>query len=123
MIIVDTNVWIDHFHRPDPTLSVLLGELRSRIHPYVLGEIALGALRDRGKTLGALSDLPRAELALHEEVLRLIADRGLHGLGIGYVDAHLLASALLTPGSRLWTHDKRLAAAAERMDVLFKPLH
>lgn len=123
MIIVDTNIWIDHLHRPDPTLSRLLADQRSWIHPYVIGEILLENLEDRRQTAEVLGDMPQAEIAMHEEVLSLIADHFLYGIGIGHIDAHLLASAMLMPGTRVWTRDKRLAAAAERMSLAFKPLH
>jgi len=85
-------------------------------HPFVIGELALGRLGDRG-ILEALADLPRAAVATDSEVLGVIGRRGLADSGIGYLDAHLLAAAMLTPDARLWTRDRRLAAAAERLGL------
>lgn len=86
-------------------------------HPFVLGEIALGRLRDPDVVLGLLADLPQAVVAAEAEVLGFIRRHGLAGLGIGYVDAHLLAAARLTPDARLWTRDRRLAEAAQRLGL------
>ena len=86
------------------------------MHPFVLGEIACGSLADRALILDLLRDLPMAVVATSEEVLEFIERRELHGKGIGYVDAHLLASAALSAGTTLWTRDKRLRAAAEAQD-------
>lgn len=123
MIIVDTNVWIDHLNEADPTLIAIVDEVRQRIHPFVIGELALSNLRDRSTIIELLEAMPLAEAALHEEVMRLIADHDLYGSGIGYVDAHLLASAKLTLGSQVWTRDRRLAAACNRFGVSFQPPH
>jgi hypothetical protein len=90
-------------------------------HPFVLGEIALGRLRDPGVVLGLLADLPQAVVATDAEVLGFIRRHGLAGLGIGYVDAHLLAAARLTPDARLWTRDRRLAAAAHALGLASDP--
>lgn len=123
MIIVDTSVWIDHLNAADPTLIAILEEVGHRVHPFVIGELALGNLRDRRTVVGLLGAMPQAEPALHVEVMRLVAEHDLHGLGIGYVDAHLLASAKLMPGARVWTRDKRLAAACDRLGLSFEPRH
>jgi len=82
------------------------------MHPFVVGEIACGSLRDRGSILELLQDLPAALLASPDEVLGFIETHALHGKGIGYVDVHLLASVALTPGARLWTRDTRLLRVA-----------
>jgi len=87
------------------------------MHPFVLGELALGSLRQRDVILTSLRDLPQASVASDEEVLRFIAERRLFGLGIGYVDAHLLAAARLTAGATLWTRDARLRGAAGRLGL------
>lgn len=123
MIIIDTSVWIDHLRYADPILIALLGEGRQRVHPYVIGELALGNLRDRTTVLTFLERMPRAQLAEPDEVMRLITDRALHGLGIGYIDAHLLASAKLMPGSRLWTRDRRLSAVSERLGLSYQAIN
>ncbi|WP_323123858.1 type II toxin-antitoxin system VapC family toxin, partial [Burkholderia alba] len=86
MIIVDTSVWIDHINAADPMLIALLAEERVLIHPYVVGEISLGSLRNREVVLGALLDLPHAPVATPEETFYLIEREGLFNRGIGYVD-------------------------------------
>lgn len=111
MILIDTSVWVDHLRDGDRLLAELLNAGRVLAHPFVLGEIALGHLRRRETILAALHDLPRAPLATDAEVLALIGSNALMGLGIGYVDAHLLAAARLA-ASQLWTRDRRLARVA-----------
>jgi predicted nucleic acid-binding protein len=86
-------------------------------HPFVIGELALGTLRHPEDVLGALGKLPQAVRAQDAEVLLLIQARNLTGLGIGYVDVHLLASTMLTRDASLWTHDKRLAALASQLSL------
>jgi len=115
MILVDTSVWIDHLRNAEPALVRLLEGGRVLAHPFVTGELALGSLRQRDVILGALQDLPQAVAARDDEVLRFIDQNALFGLGIGYVDVHLLAAVRLTPGVSLWTRDKRLRAVAERL--------
>lgn len=119
MILVDTTVWIDHFRHAEPTLVGLLegGEVLG--HRWVTGELALGNLRDRGETLRLLGQLPQAAVATGSELLTFIERHGLAGLGIGYVDAQLLASTALSDGARLWTGDRRLRAAGERLGVAY----
>jgi len=116
MILVDTSVWIAHLRRGHPRLKSLLYANDALTHPFVVGEMACGALRNRCEILRYLAALPQARLADHREVLRLIEDRKLYGRGIGWVDAHLLASALLSR-CRLWTLDRRLALAAASLDI------
>lgn len=116
MILVDTSVWVDHLRIGDPELAALLQDGRVLVHPWVVGELALGQLWGRSEVLGLLQNLPHATVATDLEVLNLIEARHLFGLGIGYVDAHLLAATLLT-GAGLWTRDKRLAAAASRLGL------
>jgi predicted nucleic acid-binding protein len=117
MILVDTSVWIDHINASDPLLFSLLSEGRVLAHPYVIGEISLGSLRDREVVLGALLDLPRAPIATPEETFYLIEREGLFNRGIGYVDTSLLASARLHPGITIWTRDKRLKKVADELDL------
>lgn len=112
MILVDTSVWVDHMRAGDPALAALLDAGRVLTHPFVIGEIALGHLRDRSRILRDLSDLPKAIVATDAEVLALIVAQTLAGTGIGYVDAHILAAIRLTPGSALWTRDRRLSNVA-----------
>ena len=111
MILVDTSVWIAHFRKGGSGLAELLSEALVLVHPFVVGELACGDLRNRARILSDLEALPSAVSATHQEVMRLIEDRKLWGLGIGWVDGHLLASALLS-NCQLWTLDTRLVRAA-----------
>lgn len=117
MILVDTSVWVDHLRSGEPQLAALLEHGQVLIHPAVIGEIALGSLRQREQVLGALANLPRLTLATDAEVLRWIEAAPLWGRGIGFLDAHLLAAARLTPGTRLWTRDRRLREIAVAFDL------
>ena len=112
MILVDTSVWVDHLRRGDRGLVDLLERSAVVMHPFVVGELACGSLRDRASILGLLQDLPAAVVASTDEVLGFIDRHSLHGKGIGYVDVHLLAAVALTEGSRLWTRDARLRQVA-----------
>lgn len=117
MIVVDTSVWIDHLRSADRGLMSLLEDRQVLGHPFVLGELALGNLRQRRRVLIELARLPQAAVATEPEVLHLIEEEALYGRGIGYVDAHLLASLRLTPGTRLWTRDMRLHSVADELDL------
>jgi predicted nucleic acid-binding protein len=121
VILVDTSVWIDFLRRGDDQLAHLLNRSAVLGHPCVTGELSLGNVRNRDEILRLLRDLPQAIVAEHDEVFRLITARRLHGHGIGYVDAQLLAAARLTPDTALWTRDKRLARLAAGLDVSFEP--
>ena len=111
MILVDTSVWIDHFRSGGSKLGNLLSQTQVIVHPFVIGELACGNLKNRARILGDLEVLPSAVSATHEEVLRLIEVRQLWGMGIGWIDAHLLASAILSE-CQLWTLDANLLRAA-----------
>lgn len=117
MILADTSVWIDHLRAHDETLAALLDKGRILAHPFVIGELALGHLRQREIILGALLDLPQAIVATDAETFHFIGAHALHGRGIGYLDAHLLAAVRLTQGAKLWTHDRRLHDVAEALGV------
>ncbi len=117
MILVDTSVWVDHLRKNNRTLAEMLEGGRALTHPFIIGELALGMLRQRQTILASLQDLPRANTATDREVLFFIDRHRLAGRGIGYVDAHLLASAQLTVGATLWTHDKRLATIAAQLGL------
>lgn len=123
MILVDTSVWIDHLRRGDPELARLLDAGRVLAHPFVIGELALGSLRNRKTVLGALQDLPQACTATDAEVMNFIDRDELYGLGIGYIDAHLLAATRLSPGTLLWTRDKRLLIACGRLGLSASSMH
>jgi len=121
VILVDTAVWIDHFRDGDRELTELLDRSVVLAHPWVIGELALGNLRGRAEILRLLADLPQATIATPAELLALIEHRRLYGIGIGYVDAQLLAATMLTDGATLWTRDRRLNAAAQQLDVAYTP--
>jgi predicted nucleic acid-binding protein len=123
VILADTSVWIDHLRRTDEILTDLLSRQQVLTHPLVIGELAVGHLRSRDVVLKTLQELDRAIAARDDEVLRLIERERLFGLGLGYVDAHLLASARLTAGTLLWTRDKRLSAVAERLSLAARVTH
>jgi predicted nucleic acid-binding protein len=116
MILVDTSVWVDHLRASDPALVDLLERAEVLMHPAVVGEVALGNLRDRDEILTAMGALPHAVVADDPEVMQLIESEGLHGHGIGYLDACVLAAARLS-AARLWTRDGRLATIAGELGV------
>jgi predicted nucleic acid-binding protein len=120
VILVDTSVWVDHLRTANPILVRLLEQGRVLVHPFIVGELALGNLRDRRMTLSALEQMPQAVRARDDEVLNFIETSRLHGLGIGYVDAHLLASARLTADTTFWTRDKRLSSVSEQLFLAFR---
>jgi predicted nucleic acid-binding protein len=123
MVLVDTSVWVDHLQRSNAELAALLNRGQVLVHPFVVGELALGSLQQRSTILEALRNLPACASATDAEVLGFINTHALHGIGIGFVDAHLLASSRLTPAAKLWTLDKRLQAAATRLDLSFTLSH
>jgi predicted nucleic acid-binding protein len=118
MILVDTSVWIDHLRQGDSNLKQLLAQAQAMCHPMVVGELACGNLTSRSMVLALLADLPSATVASEAEVLGFIQAQSLFGLGIGYVDVHLCASAQLH-GVQLWTRDKRLQAVAVRLELAY----
>jgi predicted nucleic acid-binding protein len=117
VILVDTSVWIEHLRSASAILTELLGDCEVLGHPFVLGELALGNLRQRDEILRVLRRLPQATSASHGEVLQFIERETLFGRGIGYVDAHLLAAVRLTVASKLWTRDRRLQAVATQLGL------
>lgn len=121
MILPDTSIWIDQLRAGDPELIAQLEIGTIVIHPWVIGEIALGNLAHRSRTLQALKELPAAPIVAIAEVFDIIEERSLHGLGIGYVDVQILASALAVPGTMLWTRDQRLHSAATRLGMAHGP--
>ena len=116
MVLVDTSIWIDHFRRRDPVLANLLDQASVLMHPFIRGELACGNFRDRQAMLNDLAALPRTISATDPEALKLLEGRALWGRGLGWVDVHLLASALLSDCA-LWTRDERLAVAARHVGV------
>lgn len=112
MILADTSIWIDHLRRKLPPMETLLQEGSVIMHPFIVAELALGSLNRRTVFLEELDRLLRVNVAQTNEVRSMIEAHALHGKGIGFVDAHLLASCLLTPGTRLWTRDSALQSVA-----------
>ena len=112
MYLADTSIWIDFLAFKYPILSNYLNKGEIYMHPYVVAEVALGSLSDRKGILSFMNGLPLIEMATHEEIMSLIEVQGLYSQGLGYVDTHLLASAMLTPQTLLWTKDKRLLKLA-----------
>lgn len=117
MILVDTSVWVDHLRKSDVGLRKLLLSGQVLSHPLVIGELAMGSFTRRDLLIKELGDLPKAEVADDEEVLHFVSRESLFGLGIGYIDAHLLAAVRLMPGTLLWTRDKRLREIAFRFHL------
>jgi len=118
VILVDTSVWIDHFRVASlPLVDALKGE-QVLMHPFVVGELACGTLKNRREVLDLMERLPRAVVATDDEVLLFIEHNRLMGKGIGYVDAHLLAATSLTEGAQLRTRDRRLSEIAASLRLL-----
>jgi predicted nucleic acid-binding protein len=126
LILADTSIWIDYFrygNRPGnrPTRNKALREHLNRgqivIHPAIIAELALGSLHDRTQTLALLDLLPQVRVAQLSEVRRMIEARQLHSLGIGLIDAHLIAAVFINPSTVLWTEDKRLRNAADALGI------
>jgi len=114
VILADTSIWIDHFRSADAELRRIIEDDRLLCHPCVIGELALGSLRDRSDVIAFLSAQRGAVVATHDEIMIMIDRHGIFSMGIGYTDAHLLASVLLDHKVSLWTKDKRLRAAAKK---------
>jgi predicted nucleic acid-binding protein len=123
VILVDTSIWIDHWRTGDERLMRLLEAGQVLVHPFVVGELSLGNLLHRQQVLTALQDMPQATMATNTEVMGFIDQATLAGSGIGYIDAHLLAAVRLTPGSQLWSRDKRLSAVAVRLGLAYAAAH
>ncbi len=107
MVLVDTSVWVEHFRRGMNELEALLNDGQVVCHPFIVGELACGNLRNRAQILSLLATLPSSHLPEHEEVMHFIDQYRLMGKGLGYIDMHLLSSAMLT-NVPLWTLDKKL---------------
>ncbi len=114
MIVADTSVWVDYLQTGDPEMAAALHANLVAMHPMVLAELALGNPPKRQSFLASLHALPQAPMASEDELLVGIEARGMHGRGIGYVDAHLVSSCLIS-GYTLWTHDRRLGDIADEV--------
>jgi predicted nucleic acid-binding protein len=118
MILVDTSVWIDHFYQSDENLKELLLANQVCIHPFILGELSCGNIRNRKEILSLLRTLKSIDLVLDEEVFILIEERKFFGKGLGFIDIHLLASALIHHVP-IWTRDKALRQAASQLGISY----
>lgn len=119
MILVDTSIWIEHLRKGNARLKELLIEGLVACHPFIIGELACGNLKKRGEIILLLHALPTVNTISNDEALYFIEEKRLTGLGIGIVDVHLLASAIIT-NTPLWTADRRLKEVARRLDILYK---
>ncbi|MGB9071762.1 MAG: PIN domain-containing protein [Terriglobales bacterium] len=117
MILADTSVWIDHLRSGNKEMRRLLNQGHIVIHPFIIAELALGSPKERAKTLALLDLLPQVRAAQLSEVRSMIEARHLYGLGIGLIDAHLLASVFLYPSTLLWTKDRQLRKVAEALGI------
>ena len=117
MILADTSIWIDHLRSGNKELSKQLSQGNVAIHPFIIAELALGSLRERARTLALLDLLPHVRAAQQSEVRLMIETRRLYGLGIGLIDAHLIASVFINPYTLLWTRDKPLRKVADGLGV------
>lgn len=120
MVLVDTSVWVNHLRHGEPNLERLLNDGEVMCHPFVIGELACGSIRNRTEILSLLQILTLATEATHDEVLQFIERNYLMGKGLGYIDVHLCASALLT-GVPMWTYDRRLNETNEGLGIGYKP--
>src|SRR4030066_1098762 len=118
MILVDTSVWVSHLRDGNAELANLLNDGRVLCHPWIVGELACGNLKDRAVILSFLQSLPMSTEAEHDEVLSFIENNRLMGEGMGYVDVHLITSAVLM-GVSIWTLDKKLAQAADSLHIKY----
>ncbi len=118
MVLVDTSIWVSHLRKGNAKLGKLLNHGMVVCHPFIIGELACGNIKNRGEILSLLQALPMAIQAEHEEVMKLIEDQALMGKGLGYGDVHLLASALLS-GVPIWTYDKKLLGVSKILGLNF----
>jgi predicted nucleic acid-binding protein len=116
MVLVDTSVWVAHFRDGNIGLEVLLNKGRALTHAFIVGELACGNLRNRAEILSYLDALPKAVHAEHQEIMAFIENHRLMGKGLGYIDMHLLASAMLSKVP-LWTIDKKMGETASMLGI------
>jgi hypothetical protein len=119
MVLVDTSIWISHFRENNFHLKKLLLDESVACHPFIIGELACGNIKNRKEIMSLLQALPQSLIADHDEILAFIEHNKLMGIGIGLIDVHLLASSLLSD-LPLWTADKRLRTTASKVNILYK---
>jgi predicted nucleic acid-binding protein len=117
VILADTSVWVGHLRASNPQMVDLLNRGKIAMHPFIVAEIALGSLKNRRQMLGAMDMLRKLKVAQLSEVRRMIEAHALYSKGIGLTDAHLIASCLLTPGTRLWTRDTGMKKVATTLGI------
>jgi len=118
MVLVDTSVWVAHLRHGQIGLEALLNEGHVVCHPFIIGELACGNLKNRSEILSLIQALPLATPAEHEEVMQFIENYSLMGKGLGYIDMHLLASAILSRVP-LWTLDKKLKRVSLKLGLAY----
>jgi predicted nucleic acid-binding protein len=123
MILVDTSIWVTHLHSTIEVLAALMERKEAATHPFVIGEVAMGSVRQRDLVIAELRKLPSVRVMMDRDVVSMIERHRLFGTGIGYIDAHLLAAALFVDDVTLWTHDRRLRRAAARLGVAAYPIN
>jgi predicted nucleic acid-binding protein len=117
LILADTSVWVDHLRAGNPRMQELLDSEQVIMHPMIVAELGLGSLHQRAKTLAELDGLLEVKVAQLSEVRSMIEAHRLYAKGIGLIDAHLVASCLITPGTQLWTRDTALKSVAKAVGV------
>lgn len=116
-VVVDTSIWIDYLRRGDDHLAELLDRAQVLMHPWILGELTLGGASRNPQVSALLNALSTAPLVSETELMTFIDARSLHGHGIGYVDAQLLAATSLAQGATLWSRDKSLRTVARNFGI------
>ncbi|NQT74183.1 MAG: PIN domain-containing protein [Chloroflexi bacterium] len=119
MVLVDTSIWVSHLRTGDTHLKSILQNGEVVCHPFIIGELACGNIKNRNEVIALLQALPTVKTADHEEILSFIESHHLMGTGLGLIDVHLLASALLSKVP-LWTADKHLKAASTKLNINYK---
>jgi len=119
MVLVDTSVWIEYFRKGNPLLEELLNNADVAIHPFIIGELACGTIKNREEVLNLLQTLDSSPEISLQELLHFIEINKLQGKGIGFIDVHLIASSLLSD-CKLWTNDKKLHNISQKMGIAYQ---
>ncbi len=119
MVLVDTSIWVDHLRQGSRKLEKLLVDAEVMCHPFIIGELACGNLKNRREIISLLQSLPMAPTIEFDEFLFFIDRNHLMGKGVGFIDVHLLASAQLA-GVPLWTADKKLKSSADQLELTLR---
>jgi predicted nucleic acid-binding protein len=118
MVLVDTSVWVSHFRKGERRLEMLLEEAEVLIHPFIIGELACGNIKNRREILSLLHALPIITAVSQEEILYFIEQKALVGSGMSFIDVHLLAAAQLK-GVPIWTFDNTLDRTAAKLQLSY----